>query len=558
MRIILTIILACLLSSSAFAQAPTWAWASSPQNISGGNTTVRTALDKDNNVYSVGVFGGSISFGDSTYTSNIHIAIYVTKRDKNGNLIWSQFIGGPEVYSPSSIAVDSAGAVYIGGTTATDTPNATALWKDMLLVKLNASGQIAWRKWYGTKFNDEITGLAIDSKNNLVFTGYFSNSYLNDSLKLGDLVLVGQGDDDIFIAKIDSSGKVFWVRDIGSKRSENAYSLALTFNDAMVIVAGFDGGVTLDNLTPLRSICGVGISGDFFVAAFDSSGNAQWAQVVGGDPVTQQAASGAVTCTFSSIDSSGNVYVGGNYSAANLKIGSFVLPQPYDNQGSFDFWFAKISSQGAVLWAKRAGGMNDDGLYGLAADRAGNLYLTGEAGDACIFDSDTVHVPLTAFEHMYVAKYDDKGTLKWLKSNGGIGNSFGYDIVVNNDDEVVVVGGFSDAALAFGKSVVFNTGSGNGFVAKLNKEGVGVPPTIAGQFIISPNPASNTLQLQTQQAGQFSSYQISNALGQKVGSGILKSQTQQSIVLPDLVDGMYYLSLSGRAGVVTRKVIVQH
>ncbi|MEO6831050.1 MAG: T9SS type A sorting domain-containing protein [Chitinophagaceae bacterium] len=279
---------------------------------------------------------------------------------------------------------------------------------------------------------------------------------------------------------------------------------------------------------------------------------------MGAERVTQQNASGELQCFNVATDKDGNVFIAGNYATCDLKIGSFFLPQPFDNQGNYDMWFTKLDNQGNVLWAKSLGGMEADYLRGIATDKYGNLYITGEAGNTCIVGKDTIKLPSTAGEYLFTAKYDGNGNLLWYKILGGTYGATGYAISVNSADEVAVVGGFADAALAFGKSVVYNTGSFNGFVAKLNKEGVGIPPTLVGQFSISPNPASNTLQLQTQQSGQFSSYQISNVLGQMVSAGVLKSQTQQSVSLPALADGMYYLSLSRRAGVVSRKVFIQH
>ncbi|MEO6833963.1 MAG: T9SS type A sorting domain-containing protein [Chitinophagaceae bacterium] len=556
MRIILTIILACFLSNSAFAQSPSWAWATSGQNTK-GNQDICVTHDISGNIYAAGIFGGSITFGDSTYVCLGKQCIYVTKQDREGRLIWSQTINGPEMHSVSSIAIDESGSLYVGGYTETDTPSATPLWKDLLIVKLTPNGAISWRRWYGSKYSDAITGMAVDSKNNLVFTGYFSNPYLDDSLVLGNIVLVGQGGDDIFLAKMDSSGTVFWAKDIGTKHDEAVYSLGLTKNDAMVVVANFTVSITLGNLPTIRSVSGIGVSGDYFVAEFDSTGNALWAQVIGGNSYPNSTNNGEVQCMKLTIDKNGNIYVGGNYATCYAKIGPFVLPEPFDNQFSYDMWFAKLNPDGTVQWAKRAGGIELDFLRGLATDNSGNLLITGEAGFQCVFDVDTAQVPLSASGYLFIVKYDSDGKFKWLKTNGGVKGAVGFGVTVS-DDEVVVVGGFEDASLAFGKSVVYNSSLGNGFVAKLNKEGVGVPLTTAGQFSISPNPASNTLQLQTQQADQFTSYQVSNALGQKVGSGILKSQTQQSIGLPDLADGMYYFSLSGRVGGVTRKVSIQH
>jgi hypothetical protein len=56
-----------------------------------------------------------------------------------------------------------------------------------------------------------------------------------------------------------------------------------------------------------------------------------------------------------------------------------------------DIFIAKYDSSGNLLWAKKAGGTNDDIGYKLSVDGGGNVCLTGYIESyRPIFDTDTL------------------------------------------------------------------------------------------------------------------------------------------------------------------------
>jgi hypothetical protein len=116
---------------------------------------------------------------------------------------------------------------------------------------------------------------------------------------------------------------------------------------------------------------------------------AQWALLglVGGTRIYAQAPSwvwaksaGNAKGHSIAVDAKGNVYVTGYFESDSLTLGSITLRRA----GGKDIFVVKYDPNGQVLWAKSAGGMNDDYGASIAVDASGNVYVTG------YFESDTL------------------------------------------------------------------------------------------------------------------------------------------------------------------------
>jgi DNA-binding beta-propeller fold protein YncE len=116
---------------------------------------------------------------------------------------------------------------------------------------------------------------------------------------------------------------------------------------------------------------------------------AQWALLglVGGGRIYAQAPSwvwaksaGNAKGHSIAVDAKGNVYVTGYFESDSLTLGSITLRRA----GGEDIFVVKYDSNGKVLWARSAGGRNDDYGASIAVDANGNVYVTG------YFESDTL------------------------------------------------------------------------------------------------------------------------------------------------------------------------
>jgi len=527
--------------------APSWSWANCGVN-SAGNQNVRVAIDKQNNSYTSGIFRGTITFNTNIYTCQGLQNIYITKHDNDGNLIWSQAILGAGNYIVYAQATDQYGNLYLSYSHASDSANATALWEDICIVKIKNNGQIAWTKWYGTKYNDAVTGIAVDSKNNIILSGYFfkngSSPPLIDSIKLDGLTLVSKGNTDIFLAKMDSSGVIYWAKDIGTKYSESANSISLTSNDEIIMVGSFENKFSIDSLPQIVSISTGPITGDYFVAKFDSLGRGEWIIPIGGRRQLAGTSGGEINCNIVCSDANGSIIIGGNFNDCDLKIGNLYLTPTAYNLGTYDMWFAKLDDLGIVDWAKKAGGINFDFLRNITTDSKGNIYLTGEYGNNCVFENDTLHTNGN-FTSYFVSKYDPNGNLIWYKSPSTNSGSVGYGVAINNIGELLLAGSFQDPVIHFGTSTLINGSLGNGFLAKLNLEGVFIRGSKVSPLVISPCPATKFINVSGDNLINYTNYMLFNSSMQLVLRGSLRGQSVFTINLPDLCNGQYYLELIG-------------
>src|ERR1044071_9185803 len=83
----------------------------------------------------------------------------------------------------------------------------------------------------------------------------------------------------------------------------------------------------------------------------------------------------------------------------------------------------------SFTWAVRAGGARHDKTRGLATDRDGNVYMTGEFGATADFGKQT----LTSKGDLdfFVAKYSPSGECLWARQGGGLKTDRGYSVAVD-------------------------------------------------------------------------------------------------------------------------------
>lgn len=134
------------------------------------------------------------------------------------------------------------------------------------------------------------------------------------------------------------------------------------------------------------------------------------------------------------VDSAGNVLLTGEFTGT-ATFGEYTLT----SVGDMDFFVAKVDPQGTILWARSGGGAKVDRGYAITADAAGNSYVTGHYDSPeAMFDQVTIK---NAGEYdLFVAKYDAQGKLVWIKSGGGPGYDYGHGIAADKLGQVFVTG----------------------------------------------------------------------------------------------------------------------
>lgn len=183
------------------------------------------------------------------------------------------------------------------------------------------------------------------------------------------------------------------------------------------------------------------------INSFSQAPSWVWAQSAGGN-FSEEAASVAV-------DASGNSYItgyfGNTFTGYTCAFGSTILT----NVNSNDVFIAKYDPSGVLLWAKSAGGTNDDRGKGIAVDASGNVYVTGQFNSTSM-TFDTITISTAGFNDIFIAKYNSAGNIIWAKNAGGASSEYGNSIALDAAGSCYITGVFYSATLAFGSTVLNN------------------------------------------------------------------------------------------------------
>jgi len=242
-----------------------WLWAKNAGGT-GDDIGYGIAVDASGNSYVMGnFFSTTATFGSTTLTSNGVSDIFVAKLDSSGNWLWAKNAGGTSFDYGSGIAVDASGNSYVTGYFADSaTFGSTSLtsngYYDIFIVKLDSDGNWLWAQNAGGTDGDWGYGIAVDTSGNSYITGYFA-----DSATFGSTTLTNYGDEDIFIAKLDSSGNWLWANKAGGTDGDWGKDIAVDANRNSYVTGYFRGtttvGATFGNIT----IYGSGISSNYNV-----------------------------------------------------------------------------------------------------------------------------------------------------------------------------------------------------------------------------------------------------------------------------------------------------
>ena len=144
-------------------------------------------------------------------------------------------------------------------------------------------------------------------------------------------------------------------------------------------------------------------------------------------------------------------------------------------------------------WSTFIGGVDIEEAYSVFIDGQKNTYTTGYTGSANF--PTTVGALEIVKEGQYDAfltKLDTTGNLIWSTFYGGVGDEFGYQVVVDSDDNPYLIGYTNGNDILVSTSGVFQTNSGgsyDSFILKLDSAGNFVWATYfggtGGEFTIS-------------------------------------------------------------------------
>jgi hypothetical protein len=265
--------------------------------------------------------------------------IFVAKLDAAGKELWAKTAGGATNDVSNAITIDGSGNVYIAGgfqsgtiafgakTISNDTFTNT---EDIFVTKYDASGNESWAISAGGGTVDIATGIVSDASGNVYITGNTTSGLL----ALGSSRFAGKGSEDIFIAKLNSSGSISWAENAAGINTDHATGISVDANGNLFVTGYFNSNKVNFGTTTLNLAGGY----DAFVAKYNSDGSLDFVKGVGSEADEKAY---AITC-----DNSGYVIVAGQYSS-NI-VGFNNPPKVYSDGVTNEMFVSKMDNKNAA------------------------------------------------------------------------------------------------------------------------------------------------------------------------------------------------------------------
>jgi len=366
---------------------------------------------------------------------------------------WAKQGAGGDYDEARGIAVDQLGNCYltglsqsptftIGGITLTNQGS-----NAIVVAKLASTGIALWARSYGQVVAgagaSRGLGAAAGTNGDCFITGEWYGT-----VAFGQTNLSSSGLADMFVARHDAVGNLLWVQTAGGVGISNraaGYRIAAEPGGNTAVAGDFLGNVQLSSAAGTNAtLSGQGA----FLAKYDPLGNLLWVRQISGDTYPYGVA----------VDAVGNLSLAADFASTNVTLGGVTLT----NRGLVNGFVAKFSPTGVLLWTRQVGGSEGDWPLGMAADRAGNVYL------ACYVSSADLAInglPFGGGDHL-LAKFTADGSVAWAKSTPLFGR-----IAVDQAGQVHMTWEFSEPVM-FGSYVLTNAAASQDiFVAKFDASG---------------------------------------------------------------------------------------
>lgn len=408
------------------------------------------ARDSHDDLIVAGYFSGSVAFGSTTLASAGGFDIFVVKlAQADGAVVWAKRFGGTGEDLVTGLAVNEQDEIFLSGSIngphdygGGPLPHAGA--RDLMLLKLDAAGDFAWAKSFGTVGYDQATAVAARN-GNVALAGYFNSGTLN----FAGTMLASQGVDDIVVALFSSAGNLQWVKSFGGTSSDRPSTVRIDGAGNVVTAGEFQATVNFG----MGQVASAGNTDAFLLKLATSTGNTLVAKRFGG---TDADTAAAVEC-----DSTDAMYLVGSFrSTVNFGTGDLTASQANNS----DAYLVKLSAAGATAWAKQYGGagngrratsvavtLNNDVVF--AGGFNGNLSLGGVTLSSASSADDVFLARAAAADGSYVSS----------TRAGGQGQESAQSVTQTSDGKYFVTGAFQGFA-DFGGAQLTSAGGDDAFV----------------------------------------------------------------------------------------------
>ncbi|MBL7963541.1 MAG: hypothetical protein JNM31_06820 [Flavobacteriales bacterium] len=463
------------------------------------------AVDPSGAVITVGNFVSTMDadpgLGVFNLISNGDADWFIQKLDANGQFLWACSLGSTSTDDAFAVTTDGSGNVIVSGRIAGSMDidpgpgvmpvTTTNLSQDVLVLKLNASGGFVWGRVFGGLGGDAGRAVAVDGAGNVYTSGLFGNAGDIDPGP-GVTTVGGNGQQDIFVQKLDPAGLFVWGVAMGGTANDRAHAMAVDMAGNVFVCGEFRNTVDFDPGPGVVSRTSGGAE-DFFVLKMTSAGALLWAHGFG--------STGSERANGMGVGPDGGPVITGRITSI-----TDVDPGPgvFNLNGSNieDAFVLKLDASGALGWAFLLSTFLNEG-FDVDVDGQNNVYVTGTYGTFSSIPLDLDPGPGVAGivnlggGDVFVASYDPAGAFRWGFGLGSIQNDGGRGIAISPTGAVHVTGMFYqtiDLDPGPGAANFTSVGNIDVFTAKYDQPGCATGTIALRAFLQGPfNPAGQLM-----------------------------------------------------------------
>lgn len=563
MKITITI-LACLISVTAFSQAPKPEWAAFFEDTAKGTPQENDmATDAAGNTFITGYFTISGDYVTKKY--------FLIKRDSSGILQWAKYF--PQDSSAvaknnmgKAVTTDAKGNVYVTGVIYDTLCNICTVptpHQDLFVIKYKTDGTISWIYKYAGKDStyQNPEDITTDSKGNVYITGNeqklnthtytfipsnLTQKITNTGVKAWSKILplaFGHGitldkDDNVIVAaaydpnniyqlqenqvvKFNNKGDTLWTR---------VFHEAGKYGQNYFVATDAKGNIYANGQTDTNAFFN---NPRVITIKYSADGNFVW-----------QYKDSSYTRTTPNIfgdfkvDAKGNTYIAATISDASFQTRKWIV--------------SKYNTNGKKVWNDVYGGVNFSSFYpcGIVVDGSGNVYAAGVS----YIQNPKYYYSFTTI------KYDAAGTRQWVAfypthgtNNYGFPSAIGID--AGNNIYVSGLDGMLDKTqnkiVSKNCTVKYKGISAATFEQIVQNKNISIA--------VYPNPCSNILFVKNTNIHQIATMQIVDASGNTVLKNNMPASANNTyqINVATLKPGMYILNIINGENTYTQKFIKQ-
>ena len=217
----------------------------------------------------------------------------VLKYNEKGEIEWADSIGGSSYDSVDAVIATNDGGciaiancssqlIHYGKNNETIFNSSNEAYRDGLVIKYTATGEIEWIKKIGGEFSETLTCITLTVDGGFIVGGEFNSPKLD----FGNGITIEKNNNAYtyenfgMMIKFSANGEVEWAKKVGDATSYNSiHSIKSTIDGGYIVGGFFLGNIELDNG---ETLVYTGGSGDAMLIKYSSDNSIEWYKTIWG------------------------------------------------------------------------------------------------------------------------------------------------------------------------------------------------------------------------------------------------------------------------------------